>query len=170
MSSASNPNLNPNPNLDPSAAWGPNDAPPTQHHLHKSSDVLPGAARAQVGRGAGNDDDDDVRDPESFEDRLAAPDQQVQDQYPSSAYGAEGRNAWTEERPLGVQPTARGGVAIGGREDLPETHASAADKLVGKTQKVVGKITKNPEMHERGELRESGGKAAAMGEGRAPHD
>ena len=29
-----------------------------------------------------------------------------------------------------------GGVAVGGRADVPETHASAADKLVGKTQKV----------------------------------
>lgn len=35
---------------------------------------------------------------------------------------------------------------------------------------VAGKITKNPEMHEKGELRESGGKGAVTGEARAPHD
>ena len=35
---------------------------------------------------------------------------------------------------------------------------------------VIGKVTGNPEMHERGELRESGGKDATRGEGRAPHD
>ena len=65
------------------------------------------------------------------------------------------------------------------------------DKLIGKTQKVrlsptsecasrsgcadlgvqvTGKITRSAEMHEKGELREAGGKAAAMGEARAPHD
>ena len=86
-----------------------------------------------------------------------------------------------------------GGVAIGGQSDLPMGHAGMVDKLVGKTQKVrsrlrpypstcssvraltplaqvAGKMTGNPEMHERGELRESGGKAAAEGMARAPHD
>ncbi|PIL26192.1 hypothetical protein GSI_11947 [Ganoderma sinense ZZ0214-1] len=162
----------PNPTSNPSAASGMNDAPPT-HHLHKSSDVLPaGAAQSQAdrGTGAGADAQGNVRDPESFEDRLASPDQQDPSCEFDPTHAHEGRNAWTEERPLGVQPTERGGVAIGGREDLPETHASTADKLVGKTQKVVGKMTKNSEMHERGELRESGGKAAVRGEGRAPHD
>ncbi|KAM5537333.1 hypothetical protein V8D89_009063 [Ganoderma adspersum] len=164
MSYASNTNTNTN----PSAPWREEAAPPT-HHLHKSSDVLPGTARTKAqGAGAGIRDGSDVRDPESFEDRLAAPDQQ--DPTCEFGPGPEGRNAWTEERPLGVQPTERGGVAVGGREDLPETHASAADKLVGKTQKVIGKVTGNPEVHEKGELRESGGKAAARGEGRALHD
>ena len=37
-------------------------------------------------------------------------------------------------------------------------------------EQVIGKATRNPEMHERGELREAGGKAAARGEGRVPHD
>ena len=101
MSSASNPN----PNLDPSAAWGPNDAPPTQHHLHKSSDVLPGAARLSKAQAQGAQGDRDARDPESsFEenpDRLAARDPQEDPE-------GRGRNAWTEERPLGVQPTERG--------------------------------------------------------------
>ncbi len=31
-------------------------------------------------------------------------------------------------------------------------------------------MTKKPEMHERGELRETGGKAAATGQARAAHD
>ena len=81
-----------------------------------------------------------------------------------------------------------GGVAIDGRDDVPEGRANLADKLIGKTQKVsmaggpsqnqfrpilgqvAGKITKNPEMHEKGELREAGGKGAVTGEARAPHD
>ena len=80
-----------------------------------------------------------------------------------------------------------GGVAIDGRDDVPEGKANLADKLIGKTQKVsmaggpsqksrpilgqvAGKMTKNPEMHEKGELREAGGKGAVTGEARAPHD
>ena len=36
--------------------------------------------------------------------------------------------------------------------------------------KVTGKYTKTPELHEKGELREAGGKAAVHGGARAPHD
>lgn len=35
---------------------------------------------------------------------------------------------------------------------------------------VVGKMMNNPEMHERGELREAGGRPAVSGSARAPHD
>ena len=46
------------------------------------------------------------------------------------------QNAFNSERPLDVQPTDQGGVAIDGRGDLPEGHANMADKIVGKMQKV----------------------------------
>jgi len=39
------------------------------------------------------------------------------------------------------------------------------DKLTGGAQKVVGKVTKNPGMQEKGELRETGGKSAVSGSG-----
>ncbi|KAI0669011.1 hypothetical protein C8Q78DRAFT_1044153 [Trametes maxima] len=71
---------------------------------------------------------------------------------------------------MDVRPTAVGGVAVGGDADLPEGHAGLADKVIGKTQKVTGKMTHNAAMHEKGELREAGGKKAAMGQARAPHD
>ncbi|KAF9078302.1 hypothetical protein BDP27DRAFT_1309371 [Rhodocollybia butyracea] len=71
---------------------------------------------------------------------------------------------------MDVQPTSAGGVAVRGNADLPEGKASMMDKIVGKTQKVVGKATNKPQMHEKGELRETGGKAAAQGEARALHD
>ncbi|KIY67389.1 hypothetical protein CYLTODRAFT_353334, partial [Cylindrobasidium torrendii FP15055 ss-10] len=74
------------------------------------------------------------------------------------------------ERPLDVKPSHAGGVAVGGRSDVPEGKATALDKLAGKTEKVIGKLTGNAEKHERGELREAGGKAAVTGEARAPHD
>lgn len=38
------------------------------------------------------------------------------------------------------------------------------------SSQVIGKYTYNPELHERGELRETGGKAAAEGRARAAHD
>ncbi|KAG8215432.1 hypothetical protein J3R82DRAFT_9042 [Butyriboletus roseoflavus] len=82
----------------------------------------------------------------------------------------QGRNAFNSERPLGVTPVPEGGVAIGGQPNLPEGHANMGDKIVGKTQKVLGKYTHNPDLHERGELRETGGKAAAEGRARAAHD
>ncbi|KAK1231918.1 hypothetical protein PQX77_004955 [Marasmius sp. AFHP31] len=85
-------------------------------------------------------------------------------------HDTSGKNAFNSDRPMNVQPTEAGGVAVGGRSDLPEGRATATDKLVGKTQKVIGKMTHNAEMHEKGELRESGGKAAAQGAARAPHD
>ena len=33
-----------------------------------------------------------------------------------------------------------GGVALDGRDDLPEGHAKMTDKLIGKTQKVNSKV------------------------------
>ncbi|KAF8837895.1 hypothetical protein BDN67DRAFT_148117 [Paxillus ammoniavirescens] len=81
-----------------------------------------------------------------------------------------GQSAFNADRPLDVAPTPEGGVAIGGGAGLPEGRAGLGDKVVGKTQKVIGKYTNKPEMHEKGELRETGGKAAADGLARAAHD
>jgi len=82
----------------------------------------------------------------------------------------QGQNAFNAERPLGVAPTPEGGVAIDGGAGLPQGRAGLGDKVIGKTQKVIGKYTNNPEMHEKGELRETGGKAATDGLARAAHD
>ncbi|KIK65050.1 hypothetical protein GYMLUDRAFT_160466, partial [Collybiopsis luxurians FD-317 M1] len=78
-----------------------------------------------------------------------------------------GKNTFTESRPMNVEPAPAGGVAVDGNVDLPEGKAGIMDKVVGKTQKVA---TNKPELYEKGELRESGGKAAASGNARAPHD
>ncbi|KAF7373282.1 hypothetical protein MSAN_00537200 [Mycena sanguinolenta] len=96
---------------------------------------------------------------------------QTRPDLPERSNSATGRTAFTGERPLNTQPHPEGGVAIdGGHEDMPMGKASATDKLIGKAQKIIGKVANKPEMHEKGELRESGGKAAAMGNARAPHD
>ncbi|TBU24885.1 hypothetical protein BD311DRAFT_809650 [Dichomitus squalens] len=152
----------------------PADAPPPAHHLHKSSDVLPGARGAnQQQQSAPPDYSADVTEsPEAWKSKNERAFGAGTDTHNVMAGGQFDRIEEDDdaERPLGVQPTAQGGVAVGGRSDLPETHASMTDKLIGKTQKVTGKITRNPEMHEKGELREAGGKAAVQGEARAPHD
>ncbi|KIY48583.1 hypothetical protein FISHEDRAFT_43141 [Fistulina hepatica ATCC 64428] len=136
-------------------------AQPPAHHLHDSAEVLPGARGA---RAAPNYAADTMQQAPS-----SAFSPQAQED--SSRYSqGQGQNAYNTERPMDVQPTSAGGVAVGGRSDLPEGHASLGDKIIGKTQKVAGKYTHNPEMHEKGELRESGGKDAARGLARAPHD
>ncbi|KAJ3775806.1 hypothetical protein FB446DRAFT_842904 [Lentinula raphanica] len=151
------------------------------HHVHGSNDPLPGAKRGV--NAVDYSAETMERTPSTWNERT---EEQFAREQPglmgSSEHGHhgshheshhdqyEGRNAFTEQRPMDVQPTSAGGVAIGGNSDLPEGKASMMDKVVGKTQKVIGKATHKPEMHEKGELRESGGKAAVLGEARAPHD
>ncbi|KAM6493169.1 hypothetical protein JOM56_011303, partial [Amanita muscaria] len=55
-----------------------------------------------------------------------------------------------------------------GQSDLPLGFPDMGDKIIGKTQKVMGKMTNNPELHEKGELRQYGGRAAVHGLARAP--
>ncbi|KAM5543195.1 hypothetical protein V8D89_003069 [Ganoderma adspersum] len=138
------------------------------HPPHKPAAMLPGAERRDA-----RDDFDDGRTPqpsessESYEKTgtsLAAPGPLAME---SERLDPEGRNAWTEWQPSGVRPGESGDSA---RAEVPETHASVTDKLIGKTQKVIGKVTGNPGMHDRGELREAGDKPAARGKGRGPHD
>jgi len=124
----------------PSSAWKDLPQPPSTHAASRSSDN--------------------------------AADRPPQQTSASATHHSEsGVNAFNSDRPMNTEPAPGGGVAIdGGDDDMPMGKASMADKLVGKTEKVIGKVTKKPELHEKGELRESGGKAAALGQARAPHD
>lgn len=149
--------------------------PPPEHHVHRDSEVLPGARDAAA---SANYDASLTNDSQTWKDNnqrqfgAGTDDRNVMagGQHDTSGAPDSGRNAFNSERPLNVQPTSQGGVAIGGQANLPEGKATVTDKLIGKTQKVTGKITHNPDMHEKGELRESGGKGAVKGEARAPHD
>jgi len=67
-----------------------------------------------------------------------------------------------------VHGVPEGGAALHGREGLPEGKAGWGDRVVGKMQQEMGRVTDNWEMHEKGVLRESGGKQAVKGEARAP--
>ncbi|KAF9009247.1 hypothetical protein BDZ89DRAFT_1095205 [Hymenopellis radicata] len=129
-----------------------------QHHIHGDADPLPGTDRdysAESMGESGRQTGGDRRDQQ--------PGENLDSDFGSSTAP---RTAFDSERPMGVQPSSAGGVAVGGRNDLPEGHATAMDKMIGKTEKVVGKMAKKPEMQERGELREAGGKAAATGQAR----
>ncbi|KAF7980453.1 hypothetical protein HWV62_38312 [Athelia sp. TMB] len=133
-----------------------------EHHIHSSTQPLPGAR--------GGDSTYDYS-PATIE---RAPDSALDnadiDNFRTPSDMDQGANSYTEERPLDVQPAPEGGVAVGGNDDLPMGKASFSDKMIGKTQKLVGKYAHKPELHEKGELRETGGKAAARGEARAEHD
>ncbi|KAF7345052.1 hypothetical protein MVEN_01668100 [Mycena venus] len=148
-----------------------------EHHVHKASEPLPGArggapaadysaeTMERLPSSVWQNDDASQPTREISESQTARP------ELPERSNSATGRTAFSGERPLNTEPHPEGGVAIdGGREGMPMGKASAADKLIGKAQKVVGKMTNKPELHEKGELREAGGKAAAMGDARAPHD
>ncbi|KZP08897.1 hypothetical protein FIBSPDRAFT_760747 [Athelia psychrophila] len=134
-----------------------------EHHLHGSSQPLPGAR--------GGDATTDYS-PEAIERAppSAFDDANIDSIPPSTHHGESASNAYDEDRPLDVQSAPEGGVGIGGNDELPMGKASFGDKVIGKTQKLVGKMAHKPEMHEKGELREKGGKAAAAGEARAERD
>ncbi|KAJ6542773.1 hypothetical protein B0H19DRAFT_1171850 [Mycena capillaripes] len=148
-----------------------------EHHVHKASEPLPGARGGaptadynpttieRLPSSVWQDADPSKPTRDTSELQTTRPD------LPERSNSATGRTAFSAERPLNTEPHPDGGVAIdGGHEGMPMGKASAADKLIGKAQKVVGKMTHKPELHEKGELREAGGKSAAMGDARAPHD
>ncbi|KAI0363951.1 hypothetical protein BV20DRAFT_957254 [Pilatotrama ljubarskyi] len=165
--------------------------PPPSHHIHNSSDPLPGSRGAAP---AAPDYSADVtNDSRVWQDRnerefgagtdtgaVVAGGQHSASPAPGQGLGENprgSRTAYDEGRPLGVQPSEAGGVAVGeggggdaADANLPEGKAKMTDKIIGKTQKVAGKMTHNAAMHEKGELREAGGKLAAQGQARAPHD
>ncbi|KAJ8518974.1 hypothetical protein ONZ45_g4025 [Pleurotus djamor] len=152
------------------------DKPPTRHVHHNSAEPLPGA------RGARDPIDysvDNVESMSSAHGHHQGADWHQRDSFrqpgtfnPSAddSLSSQGNTAFTRDRPMNVQPAPEGGVSVDGQAGLPEGHAGFGDKLVGKTQKVIGKASNNPALHEKGELREAGGKAAAEGLARAPHD
>jgi len=140
------------------------EQPAPQHHQHASSDLLPGARSNKKAPTTGADYSSGVLDDVGTWEQGPISQGRGNDEF-------EHKNtAFNSDRPMNAQPSGAGGVAIDGREDLPEGHATATDKLVGKMQKVSGKYLNKPALHEKGELRETGGKAAATGNARAAHD
>jgi len=137
--------------------------PRPEHHLHRDSEPLPSKDSTSY-------DTSRLKEPGPWENRRDVGVTGFHQGTPDFQESSAGQNAFNSERPLNVKPTKEGGVAIDGRGDLPEGHSNVADKMIGKVQKVAGKYMNKPELHEKGELRESGGKLAVTGEVRAPHD
>jgi len=137
--------------------------PRPEHHIHDSSEPLPGAQPAV-------DDSTNAmeRTPSSAFDPENIDNPNMQTNFARSG-SAAGQTAFNSERPMNVQPAQEGGVAVGGESDLPIGKVSFGDKVIGKAEKVAGKYTKKPEMQAKGELREAGGKDAVLGNARAPH-
>ncbi|KAF9463340.1 hypothetical protein BDZ94DRAFT_1259116, partial [Collybia nuda] len=158
--------------------------PRPEHHLHNTNELLPGtkgaASTIDYSADTMNHTPNSALGGQSVTFGNHQPDSAASHPTSQTAVGSSksstghtdsgrGNTAYNTERPLGVKPTSAGGVAIGGEANLPEGKAGATDKLMGKIQKVAGKYTHNMELHEKGELREAGGKAAATGQARAPH-
>ncbi|KAF9643657.1 hypothetical protein BDM02DRAFT_3077565, partial [Thelephora ganbajun] len=77
-------------------------------------------------------------------------------------------NTPNSEHPLNMQFTNQGDAAVDGHGGLPEGHPNVTDKMIGECQSLTRKHMNKPELHEKGELRESGGKLAVVGEAHAP--
>jgi hypothetical protein len=124
-----------------------------EHHIHESSEPLPGQ------RGAAPTTDYSVSTMERAPSSAADP-SNVDNKNTSTDFARSGstgsQTASNTERPMGVQPVSEGififdandlavlirlcrsgGVAVGGNEsELPMGHAKFGDKVIGKTQKV----------------------------------
>ncbi|EIN05739.1 hypothetical protein PUNSTDRAFT_54636 [Punctularia strigosozonata HHB-11173 SS5] len=149
--------------------------PPT-HRVHSQSQPLPGATGApnaestidysaenvEHARGLGTENDSLNRPSKTQEAK-----EKVVDMAPGlgsgrgqGAFGDKREDAEHEDRPTDMR-SANEGTTVG-EQDGPEGHAKFSDKMVGKTQKVMGKVTRNADLHEKGQLREAGGKAATQ--------
>ncbi|KAI0816017.1 hypothetical protein BC628DRAFT_1342590 [Trametes gibbosa] len=148
---------------------------PPAHHIHHPSDPLPGtrgaAAHPPNYSAEVTNDSRNEREFSACTDTSAVIAGGQHSASPTTMSSEGDRtSALTEGRRMGVQPTERGGVAACDDPSLPEGKAKLTDKIIGKTQKATGKLTHNAAMREKGELREAGGKEAAQGLARAPHD
>ncbi|KAJ7716477.1 hypothetical protein DFH07DRAFT_947595 [Mycena maculata] len=124
-----------------------------EHHVHKMSEPLPGA------RGGAPAAD---YNPETMA-RLPSAVWTEEDGQPTREAGElNQKQTSAEERSSSVHAPPEGGVAVDGEHDDRDAppKASAADKLIGKAQTVVGKVVHKPGMQEKGELRAAGGNAA----------
>lgn len=165
-----------------------NQSTQPQHHLHSSSDVLPGDPRGnmgdqdmgsnnlsqggQTGQTRGNEFGGQRQPESAFGEQQSGG---LQQQGGNVGLGS-GASAGDWERDVGQ---TQGGVPVEGHhhhhhhsghhggqqpaqaaQQAAQKPVSTTDKLLGKTQKVVGRVSDNSEMQMKGELRESGGKAA----------
>ncbi|KZV91275.1 hypothetical protein EXIGLDRAFT_719558 [Exidia glandulosa HHB12029] len=84
----------------------------------------------------------------------------------AGAMGTSERNGLPN--PMNVQAAPEGGVSVDGRAGLPLGRPTVGDKMVGKMEQGMGKMVGDWKMQNQGELRATGGKAAAAGQARAP--
>ncbi|KAJ7717553.1 hypothetical protein B0H16DRAFT_1610725 [Mycena metata] len=138
-----------------------------EHHVHKSSEPLPGARGGAPAADYTAEhmerlpssvwQDADASQPTREAAELSTVKPELE-----RTHSATGRTAISGDRPTNIEPHSEGGVAIdGGHEGAPAGKASASDKIIGKAQAVVGKLAHKPEMQEKGELRQAGDKAGA---------
>ncbi|KAI0060174.1 hypothetical protein BV25DRAFT_1839913 [Artomyces pyxidatus] len=152
-----------------------------QHRLHDTSEPLPGARSQDAPEystgaieGTGSLPQDRTWNDSP---QIMTPNQRPDDWSGSSSRTTSTQDqstAFNSKRSLNTQKTpsvrAGGGVRRGSwKDDLPVGKANVLDKVIGKTEKASWRAV-NPDLHETGQLREAGGKKAAVGEARIPLD
>ncbi|KAK0463076.1 uncharacterized protein EV420DRAFT_1153980 [Desarmillaria tabescens] len=154
-----------------------NQSTQPQHHLHGSNDPLPGDRSGNMDEqnmGGDNLGQGGQRQPESAFGEYQQSGGGRQQQGGNVRLGS-GAGAGDWERGAGQ---AQGGVPVEGHhhhhhhghhagqqseqaaQQAAQQPVSTTDKLLGKTEKIIGKASDNTEMQMKGEQRQTGGKAA----------
>jgi len=149
--------------------------PPPSHHIHRESEILPGARGAEhpaPNYDASVTNDDKIWTGKNERQFGAGTDTgavMAGGQHTTDQTGLNAGQNRLETQRSDVEPP-QGGVPISGQSDLPEGHPKFTDKIIGKAQQVAGKAMGKPTLQEKGGLREAGGKQAATGQATLPHD
>ncbi|THH18512.1 hypothetical protein EW146_g2474 [Bondarzewia mesenterica] len=167
------------------------NAPRPTHHVHDTSDPLPGARGAQTTTtdySTGNMEHIEHGDNGARFERRPTGFESLDSDSPASSGLEQQRHSGTgidrdnegvpgsdreQEHDIPYDHarssgTERGDFGTSRTDDRPVGKAGFADKLIGKTEQAVGKLAHKPQLEEKGELRATGGKAAVRGDARAP--
>ncbi|KAH7906859.1 hypothetical protein BJ138DRAFT_1093573 [Hygrophoropsis aurantiaca] len=147
------------------------------HHIHKSSEPLPGSNSRAAAQTQDYSPDTIERTPSSaLHDTTASSGPQRGQLHTQTSFGDEDTDSThaTLGSPAPSGPsTTRTGAGINAplqgtqqaRDELPGVptgQPKMGDKVIGKAQQLVGKATKNPVMQEKGEIRGTNGKGAVQ--------
>ncbi|KAE9388489.1 hypothetical protein BT96DRAFT_927061 [Gymnopus androsaceus JB14] len=149
----STPTFTPSADMDTAAGIRPT------HHVHSSNDPLPGAKKGV--NAVDYSTETMERTPSTWNERTEEQFARDQPEWDSEIRLGSEQNQ-KQERHHEEQPNVVGGDLPGpgiASEESKSGKASMMDKVVGKTQKVIGKATHKPEMQEKGEVRATAGKA-----------
>ncbi|KIJ54563.1 hypothetical protein M422DRAFT_240630 [Sphaerobolus stellatus SS14] len=151
------------------------------HHLHSDSELLPAQTAADA---ALNDFDALPTPPTAHRPHPLSTASTTATLDGEQAAGDPNFNKDTDvPRPLDTKHVPGAGGVVREAHEKPhadhshkehadhshEGKVGIVDKIIGATEKLTGKLTNDPELQEKGELRGASGKAAELGQERLPH-